>query len=1082
MRSVTLMLAIVAAGFACGAEPAGEPSTLAGDAVTLALEEVWDPSPEDLSEADREAGTVGCGGPEDCATGLCYTPPGGEPRCAETCDAGCPAGTSCRAWLAAAPDIVYLCLPDAVPFCRPCDDDAACRRYPGDTGSFCEEAGPGAGSFCTTWCDVPEDCPDDHECGEEGLCRPPPTCDCLAVPGNVGYATSCVRANDHGACAGVRSCTADGLTPCEGPVPEAELCDGADNDCDGTVDDLPPGDACLLDNEHGTCPGSWVCQSGTLVCEGQMPAAEACDGADNDCDGKVDEKDAVGCFPVHPDLDGDGFGSTAGHCACQLPPGHVPNDLDCSDGDAGIHPGAAELCDGVDNDCDGAVDEGCDQDGDGFCGVPPLVWGVGFVCESPESDCDDLDPLVHPGAQELCDGKDNNCLGQPDEGCDEDGDGYCGSPALAWGPAQVCQHAALDCNDQDPGIHPGAEDGCNARDDDCDGTMDEGCDVDGDGFCPGEPPQVLAGCAGLQGIAATLCAAAFQEAVCPGGFHDCDDSNPAVHPGAVEGCDGVDEDCDGQVDDGLDLDGDGFCPGTIPGAGCAACPLGGGDCDDGDGAVHPAAVDLPDLEVRDTNCDGIDGDVKACVFVDVSTGKDFNDGTPGKPKETIQAGLDEALADGSRNCVLVALGSYVESGLEVPSGIHLWGGYAPGSFAAVPGLRSTLQGGIVGVRLVGDGGSASLGRMVVTAVSATQPGQSSVGVLVSGLQGALLADLEVYAGTGAPGTEGAGGSKGIDGGKGKDGSKGCTPNPLCGGSSGCQLYAAGSVGSGPLTCGGYGQGKAVLAPTGWSPAVLAALGWSGSTHGEPSCCYQQSGVAAGGAPGKKGCEPAGDGTDGQDGVSGLGGQGGAGGSGSPVMGPGGLVAAKGGPGGWGGDGCGGGGGGKGDNWDSWWDCEELGGGGGGGGSGGTGGQGGLGGQGGGSSVALLVRAATATVKASKLVAQAGGQGGKGGPGGVGGYGGQGGSGGSGLSHSGDGGDGGNGGMGGGGGGGGGGRGGHSVALATTCGYPVAALDSAFVAGPGGTGGFGGMPGPPGGKTGSKGAPGAAVQSACFKLQ
>jgi hypothetical protein len=135
---------------------------------------------------------------------------------------------------------------------------------------------------------------------------------------------------------------------------------------------------------------------------------------------------------------------------------------DCNDNNAAIRPGATEVCDGVDNNCNGQTDEGPDQDNDGY-----------KVC-----DCNDNNPNIHPGATEICDYYDNDCDGQYDEGFDQDGDGW-----------TTC---AGDCDDNDPATHPGASTAnCSAWDDsDCDGiTNDLECvwspiviDVAGNGY------------------------------------------------------------------------------------------------------------------------------------------------------------------------------------------------------------------------------------------------------------------------------------------------------------------------------------------------------------------------------------------------------------------------------------------------------------------------------------------------------------------------------------------------------------------------------------------------------------------------
>jgi hypothetical protein len=157
-------------------------------------------------------------------------------------------------------------------------------------------------------------------------------------------------------------------------------------------------------------------------------ATELCDGIDNDCDGSVDEGGLTRIW--YRDLDEDGFGDAAATqataCGAPAPPGYVADDRDCDDGNAARFPGNPEICDALDNDCDATVDEGLpqntyyrDADGDGY-GDPAQTKGdcaatppSGYVAVA--GDCNDGDRAVNPGAVEICtDAIDNDCDGSLD--------------------------------------------------------------------------------------------------------------------------------------------------------------------------------------------------------------------------------------------------------------------------------------------------------------------------------------------------------------------------------------------------------------------------------------------------------------------------------------------------------------------------------------------------------------------------------------------------------------------------------------------------------------------------------------------
>jgi hypothetical protein len=412
--------------------------------------------------------------------------------------------------------------------------------------------------------------------------------------------------------------------------------DGLDQDCDGGDGIDRDGDGYPL-NVPDTDPLGDCNDSDPDVHPGATEVPN--DGVDDDCDGS----DRI-------DLDGDGFAAVI---------------EDCDDSDPSAFPGADEEPDGADDDCDGAVDEGtvgADDDGDGYCeghpydGGEPGCWG-----EALPGDCDDDSPVVHPGATELCDEVDNDCVdGIPDDELDHDLDGWRGCDG--------------DCDDSSGAIHPDAEEAaCDGVDSDCvpdpaevdddaDGSF--GCEGDCDDSDPGLNPDdfdsdgwdTCAGdcddgdpdrhpyhtdyvCDGVEsncifdplevdddGDGTAECAGDCDDAdpglnnidsdsdgmdLCSG---DCDDADPTRYPGATESCDGFDSDCVFDADE-VDDDGDGASD-------CA------GDCDDTD----------PLLSVADADGDGVDTCSNDCDDADPSR-------YPGNPAEEPCDGLDNDCVD-----------------------------------------------------------------------------------------------------------------------------------------------------------------------------------------------------------------------------------------------------------------------------------------------------------------------------------------------------------------------------------------------------------------------------------------------------
>ncbi|RKG69114.1 hypothetical protein D7V80_09945 [Corallococcus sp. CA054B] len=347
--------------------------------------------------------------------------------------------------------------------------------------------------------------------------------------------------------------------------PEApEVCDGQDNNCNGQADEgvsalwyrdadgdgygNPGNSAAACGQPSGYVANSSDCNdaNGSI----RPGAAEACDGVDNNCNGAVDE--GTGSTWYY-DGDGDGYGTSQSTRACSRPSGYAGNSGDCNDSNPNIRPGATEVCDNVDNNCNGSVDDGVgptwyyDSDKDGYgwiitaqaCTAPP-----GYIARG--GDCNDFNASMYPGATEVCDGLDNNCNGAVDDGVgptwylDYDSDGYGGSQSrrACSQPSGYVANSS-DCDDFSSVVWPGAPEVCDWQDNNCNGLSDEGlgawyADGDGDGY--GNPLGLAYNCIQPSGYVANA--------------SDCDDSNPAIHPGRAEVCDSLDNNCNGASDEG----------------------------------------------------------------------------------------------------------------------------------------------------------------------------------------------------------------------------------------------------------------------------------------------------------------------------------------------------------------------------------------------------------------------------------------------------------------------------------------------------------------------------------------------------
>ncbi len=937
----------------------------------------WDQTPDADTLGPECPGAIEC--PcvvnSECNSGICLLTPEGS-ACSGPCDTDtCPEGWYCTSVVEAFGVVTPQCVPYAGNLCRPCFSDIDCvAKQPGKQTHCLQNFDKTA--FCAAECDPnsTDTCPPGYECKSTfaqtflvtPVCLPVDgTCDCTQRYAEEAASTDCLVQGETGTvCEGVATCGPQGLGDCLVDPGLIDPCDGVDNNCNGVIDDG------ALDTDQD--------------------AQANCVDTDDDGDGDPDVTD---CAPLNP----------------------------------AIHHAAAELCNGVDDNCDNIVD------GEGASGCVPFYQ--------------DLDKDGFGGA--------SKCLCQATE-----------SYALTTGG---------DCNDNAALVNPNAVEQCaTPANDDCDTQINEpdsaGCtlyytDADGDFYTANlNDSRCLCQAGDVPGYTATL-------------MLDCNDGDPLTFPGSQEVCGGGDEDCDTQVDEPdakncasyyYDLDGDLW--------GISGSPLKclcksndvqyytglyGGDCDDTRADVKPNLPDSPDtgLTFLDANCDGIDGEVNKAVFVSTTTGLDSNSCVAkSTPCKTIAKGIDVAKAQG-RSYVLIADGTYLEA-FYVVDGISLYGGYSATDWSRnLSNVTLVEVDNVAGIRAESITlNDTILNQLIIQGKTATNGSQRNSIAFQAWLCDShlKLIRVSVLAGNGFKGNNGGSGTNGAGG---APGNKGTNANGGTGGVPQCSTLPV-TVGTGGAGGGAFNCGSAAGKPGVGLPASPPG---SGGTAGVSSCggCDDwggSGGAATGGAKGAigdsgKGCSLAwgtlvdytwspGQATSGAVGAIGAGG--GGGGSGGTDVDPAACVLSTG-------------------------TC--LGAGGGGGGSGGCAGTEGNSGTGGGASVAILLIQSAIQISDSFIQLGVGGDGGNGGKGGSGGKGGGGGGPGSpSCSEGGAGGNGGSGGDGGGGGGGGGGCGGPAIGIGYKGTGPTMS-GVTYAGGSGGDGGDGGAHGDPGYPAASSGSTG-----------
>lgn len=348
-----------------------------------------------------------CTSDADCPSGLCLELLA-DGVCAEACvGGGCPWDNySCFNVQGFA--VSQMCLPETAMLCLPCETHEDCSPLGLPYSGLCLQVGD-RGKFCGLPCvnDEMQECPPGYKCKAiamedgslAGQCQPKiDQCVCNEVGKKASWTVACAYDNAYGKCAGQNTCPASGPAICTVKPPVQETCNGKDDDCDQKVDEEGSPEPCGASDVGECAKGKWICQEGMEVCEGEVSAAaETCDDKDNDCDGLTDEE-----FPEKGAPCGNDLGvCKPGYTGCKN------GKLDCYGDDP---PDPAETCDNLDNDCDGQTDE--DATGGGVaCGESIGECKQGKTqCAAGQWICSDL---TGP-APDVCDGKDNDCDGATD--------------------------------------------------------------------------------------------------------------------------------------------------------------------------------------------------------------------------------------------------------------------------------------------------------------------------------------------------------------------------------------------------------------------------------------------------------------------------------------------------------------------------------------------------------------------------------------------------------------------------------------------------------------------------------------------
>jgi len=557
----------------------------------------------DTGEKDTDInpcpGGPGCDCKEntDCDGAVCLDTHEGK-KCAKKCVDTCPSGYACKD-IGSGSDSLLVCVSTQVSLCSPCKAHKDCNHNGID--SVCLDYGP-AGQFCGSACKADSDCPADYECidakdgngkdvkqckkkfaatgGSGKACTADGDCDakageaCVAKKCQVGAfgacgcsewakkqgaETTCSLTNSFGTCSAARKCTAAGLSKCEAKTPAAEVCNGLDDDCnDKTPDGAEETDCSVIAFENkgsktdcktdadcttkgekcdvkgdkkckliiGECKGTATCVNGKIICTGaKTPTLEQCNLVDDNCDGTIDE----GYLWENP-VDGGklkvGDACGVGPCkdgkvVCESFTKAICNTSDKAKPEKGA-------CDGVDNDCNGKVDDlSCDDDD--LCTKDACDSAKKTCSNEPAVDCDDKEQCT----KDTCEPKTGKCKNAATDGASCDDKNACTEGDACGKHPKTGNISCL------PGKPKACDDGNICTDNKCD--TDKGCLP-----LPNAATKVCySGAKGTENVG--LCTAGVQ--ACKDGKLDPKCVGETV-PAKKEACDGKDDTCDGKTDEG----------------------------------------------------------------------------------------------------------------------------------------------------------------------------------------------------------------------------------------------------------------------------------------------------------------------------------------------------------------------------------------------------------------------------------------------------------------------------------------------------------------------------------------------------